>query len=330
MGFRIEPTIAESRHLPHRVHARTSRAENVTAIVVADEDRFVRSDIQLIQHVLKNLPARFADTQLAGIDARRKRMDQAEARLRDAQRQAAGEHQEEAIRRLQQAKADLEEILRQLREEEIGRTLAMLETRFRKMLDLQQEVYDGTVRLDAVPQPQRTAGHPIEASRLGGQERQIVAEADKALALLREDGGAASFGEATEQMRDDMQQIAERLARARVGRLTQDIEQDVLAALREMLDALAKAQKDLAAKKTPAGKPSSVEMVEPPLVDRLSELRMIRALQMRVNRRTDQYAKRIDGPQATDPDLREALGRLAERQRQIHRVTRELETGGNP
>src|SRR5690606_9743899 len=114
----------------------------------------------------------------------------------------------------------------------------------------------GTVRLDAVPQPQRTAGHPIEASRLGGRQRQIVAEADKAMALLREDGGAAAFSEATEQMRDDMQQIAERLGQARIGRLTQDLEQDVLAALREMLDALEKAQKDLAAKKTPAGKPS--------------------------------------------------------------------------
>ena len=72
-------------------------------------------------------------------------MKEAEKKLEEAEREGAVEKQEEAIRELEQAKAELEEILRQLREEEIVRMLAMLEARFRKMLELQREVYDGTV-----------------------------------------------------------------------------------------------------------------------------------------------------------------------------------------
>ena len=57
------------------------------------------------------------------------------ANLEEAKRKDAAEEQQEAIRELEQAKAELEKILRQLREEELERMLVMLEARFRKMLD---------------------------------------------------------------------------------------------------------------------------------------------------------------------------------------------------
>ena len=45
--------------------------------------------------------------------------------------------------------------------------------------------------------------------------------------LLRDDGTAVAFPEAAEQMRDDMQQVVERLAQAKVGKITQSIEEDI-------------------------------------------------------------------------------------------------------
>ena len=56
---------------------------------------------------------------------------------------------------------------------------------------------------------------------------------------------------------------------------------------------------------------------------------MIRALQMRINRRTQRYSELIEGEQAEDPDLIEALRRLADRERRVYRVTRDLEMGKN-
>lgn len=257
-------------------------------------------------------------------------MKEAQEKLDQAQREGAVEKQEEAIRELEQAKAELEKILRQLREEEIARMLAMLEARFRKMLLLQLAVYEGTKRLDKVPKPQRTHNHEIEASRLSNKETEIVVEADKALLLLREDGTAVAFPEALLQIREDMQQVVHRLAQAKVGKITQGIEEDIIAALEEMIEALKKAQKDLENQHQPPPSQSPPsEPQDPPLVDVLAEIKMIRALQMRVNRRTRRYSSLIEGEQAEDAELIQALQRLAEREQRIHRVTRDLEMGRN-
>ncbi len=223
----------------------------------------------------------------------------------------------------------MEEILRQLREEEIERILAMLEARFRRMLQMQEEVYEGTLLLDKIPTAERTHNQEIESSRLSSKESQIVVEVDKAALLLREDGGAVAFPEAVEQMRDDMQQVVSRLAGANVSKITQGIEEDVIAALKDMIAALKKAQKDQEGKKKKPGESQSGEPQDPPLIDTLAELRMIRTLQMRVNTRTARYSKLVEGEQAENPELVEALRRLAERQERIHRVTRDLELGKN-
>ena len=257
-------------------------------------------------------------------------MKDAEEKLKKAQREGAVEDQEEALKELAQAKAELEEILRQLRMEQIRRMLAMLEARFKKMLELQRQVYDGTVRLDKVPEAERSHSHEIEASRLSSREMEIVLEADKALALLHEDGTAVAFTEATTQVRGDMEQVVERLAQVKVGQITQDIELDIIAALEEMIEALQKAQKEMDDKKSPPGNPPPGQPQDPPLVDLLAEVKMIRALQMRVNRRTQRYSRLVEGDKSTEnTELQEALRRLADREERIHKITRDIETGRN-
>jgi hypothetical protein len=256
-------------------------------------------------------------------------MQEAQKKLEEAQREGAVEKQEEALRELELAKAELEEILRQLREEEIMRMLAMLEARFGKMLQLQREVYEGTKRLDKVPQDQRSHNHEIEASRLSGKETLIIIECDKVLLLLREDGTAVAFPEAVQQVREDMQQVELRLAQVKVGKITQGIEEDIIAALEEMIEALKKARKEAENKKKKPRQPSPSRPQDPSLIDTLAELKMIRALQMRVNRRTGRYSKLIEGEQAQNAELIDALRRLAEREQRIHRVTRDLEMGRN-
>ncbi len=210
----------------------------------------------------------------------------------------------------------------------MARTLAMLESRFRKMLDAQIEVYEGTKRLDKVPTARRDRDDEIEAGRLSRKQAQIAVEADKALDILREEGSAVAFPEAIIEMRDDMVVVRDLLAEAKVGEITQGIEQDIIAALEEMIAALEKAQKDMENKNQQRPNQAGGDF-EMPLVDRLSELRMIRALQMRVNTRTKRYGEMIKTERVDLPELLEALGRLAERERRIHRVTRDIVVGRN-
>lgn len=256
------------------------------------------------------------------------RMQQALEQLEKAKRDDAVDRQAEALRQLEQAKAELERILRQLREEELERTLVLLEARFRKMLDMQTIVYEETKKLDSsqanVPE------HEVEiaSGRLGRQEREIVREADRALVLLREDGTTVAFPEAIEQARDDMRSVEQRLAEVKIGVITQGLEEDIIAALEETLAALQQAIKEMREAK---GQPqqSSGEPGEQQLVDQLAELRMIRALQNRINRRTKRYGDLIGDQPTADPDLIEALDELSLRQERVFRATRDLDSGRN-
>ncbi len=260
------------------------------------------------------------------------RMEQARRKLEQARREGAIEDQEEALRELEKAKAELEAILRQLREEELKRVLAMLEARFRKMLEMQLLVYEGTRRLDQIDPEDRDRAHGIEAGRLSRQETQIVVEADAALLLLREEGSAVAMPEAVEQVREDMKQVADRLAEAKVDELTQSIEEDIIAALEEMIAALERAQDELEQQQQQPQDQQSTEPSDPPLIDVLAELRMIRSLQMRINNRTKRYQKLVQSDeigQADKPELIEALQRLAEREARVYKATRDIAVGRN-
>jgi tetratricopeptide (TPR) repeat protein len=244
-------------------------------------------------------------------------MQEARQKLEEAERQGAAEKQEQALRELEEAKADLERILRQLREEEMERTLALLEARFRKMLEAQLEVYEGTLRLDRVSEDARDHDDEIEAGRLSRLEEAIVREADKALEILLAEGTSVAFPEAVSQMVD-------------VGTVTQGIEEDIIAQLEESIEALQKALEELEKNKTPPGQPAPPgEPQDPALVDMLEEVKMIRALQMRINRRTQRYTEMIGESGTEDADLLAALHQLAERQERVYEATRDLHLGKN-
>ena len=68
---------------------------------------------------------------------------------------------------------------------------------------------------------------------------------------------------------------------------------------------------------------------EDDLSDLLAELKMIRAMQIRVNSRTKVYGDRYTGEQAADPDIQRELGDLASRQQKIFEVTNNIYRGKN-
>jgi hypothetical protein len=262
--------------------------------------------------------------------AAQENMERARQKLDEAEASGATDEQEKALRELEEARAELERILRQLREEEMERTLALLEVRFRRMLEMQVAVYEGTQRLDKLPQASRDHDDEIEAGRLSRQEESIAREADKCLEILLEEGTSVAFPEAVVQMRTDMQEVTQRLAKLDVGQMTQHIEEEIIAQLEETIEALQQALEDLEKNRTPPGQaPPPGEPQDPPLVDMIEEVKMIRALQMRINRRTQRYAEMTDGNIATEPAVVLQLRQLAERQERVYKATRDLHLGKN-
>jgi hypothetical protein len=255
---------------------------------------------------------------------------QAEKDIDKEKRADASQKQDKAIDELEKARKRLEEILRQLREEEMERLLAALEQRCNRMLQMQIEVHHGTVRVDRDIQetPEKAAArvHEQRALQLSDQEEKIVQEADKAIQLLEAEGSAVAFPEVFTQVRDDMKNVARRLGKADVGSVTQVIEEDIINTLKEMIEALKKAQQNIQARKSQGGQ-------SPPLnqkfIDLLAELKMIRAMQVRVNTRTRVYGEKYTGDQAADPDIQGELANLAQRQMKILDVTNNIYKGKN-
>lgn len=257
------------------------------------------------------------------------RMQRAIDELKEENRDGASREQDQAIAELEKAKAQLEEILRQLREEEQKILLADLEARFRKMLLMQINVRKSTAQIQELPEDQRLPRHRARATQLARDEREIMIDADKALILLREEGTSVAFPEAVVQIRDDMQTVAERLNNFEVDELTVAIEDDIIEALEELVEALRKEMERMEEQDQQDQDQQEGAEQDPGLVDLIAELKLLRSLQYRVNRRTQQLGRTIEGEQASERGLLTMLSQLAERQARIQRATYDLSVGKN-
>ncbi len=276
-------------------------------------------------------------------------MERAIEELKKKNRKGASEAEDEALAELIKAKEKLEEILRQLREEERELILAALEARFRKMLAMQFDVLNGTDQVSRVSKSEWQENHRGEMQRLTAREQEIAREAEKALTILKAEGTSFAFPLAVEGIRDDVLTISDLLARLQDGdqdpmdpfapegqevrmqrdkmfELTIGLEKDVIAALKELIEALQKEmEKD---KKDKDGKPCDCNG-DPVLVDKLAELKMLRTLQMRVNRQTKRLGLQVDGEQATQPFVVAKLKQLAKLQAKIQKTAYDLATTRN-
>ncbi len=266
------------------------------------------------------------------VESARKRMQNAQDKLEEKNRDEAVEEQREAERELREAIDELERILRQLREEEIERSLVDVETRLRKMLDLQRAVREQTERLGSMTGDARDLTLEIQANKLSIEQSKIVMEGQRALLLLQDEGSSTAFPEALEQVNADAQSVSKKLSEGNVSTLTLTIEDEIIGALGEMLDSLKQVQKKREDKKKQQQDQQQQQSSNPqdePLVDSIAELKLLKTLQLRINRRTQSLAKQTNNQedivgQVGDPGLMGELEDLAERQQKIHEVTRDI------
>ncbi|WP_442506412.1 hypothetical protein SH528x_005255 [Novipirellula sp. SH528] len=253
------------------------------------------------------------------------KMKEAEKELEKNKRAAATEKQREAEDNLREAIDRLERILRQLREEEMQRELAKLESRLRRMAAMQSKVLDDTIALAATPKSQRNRQTDLKAGDLAFEEKKITLEADRAMLLLREEGSSVAFPEVVSQIRLDTTHVAERLGETKIDAVTQGIQQDILAALEEMIAATQKAQRDLEKKKQQQqGQPQQGGKQEQPLVEALAELKLIRTMETRIKTTTSRYSGLLESKESTADETLPLLQDLSERQNRLYQITRDL------
>jgi hypothetical protein len=189
----------------------------------------------------------------------------------------------------------------------------------------QKEINRLTVEVQELHGDQATPQKRSAAAGLAKREEDATDVATGALRLLTDDGRSVAFVEVLEQARGDMQTVSQRLSKGATGEVTQAIERDIVEALEEAVAALDEQLSEMANRQQDGQQQaSSGETEEPPLVDQLAELRMIRSLQKRILSRTERFRLMSESGQLSAEDLQESLLELARRQERAIQAAQSL------
>ncbi|MCR9118268.1 MAG: hypothetical protein NXI22_15140, partial [bacterium] len=248
-------------------------------------------------------------------------MEQASSDLQGEDPEGAEKQQDEAIKELEKALQEIEERLAQLREETQAEKLAKLEARFKEMLILQEEATLQTALLHKKSETEGSLSRTdrIAVAKLASQERALAEMAFQAYEILIEDGTSVVFPHMVDGIRADLELTAEMLEAKRTDRNTQAIQQEVEESLRELIEALQKAKGE---KKEGGG--GSGGGGKQPLLPNSAELKLLRAEQLRINRRTKRFDRSRPDDGQLDDYLRKEISNLALRQQDIAYLTEQI------
>ena len=255
-------------------------------------------------------------------------MKQALEKLKEQHREEALKNEDNAIEELHEAAEKLEAMLRQLREEEKEMMLASLEARFQRMLQAETAIHEGTLSVAATPQKDWLDLSYGRCRGLSQQQSELTQECAQTVNLLREDGTSVAIVIAVEDIEADMGSVSGWMQEYKVGELTQSVQKDILDSLKQLIETTQKEMQQMKEdqkqqKQQKEQKDPSQE--KPGLVELMAEIRVLRSLQLQVNRRTKQVDTLMPSATSDDvPALRKQLHDLAIRQTRLIESAKEL------
>lgn len=253
---------------------------------------------------------------------------EAEKKLNEKKNDDAGKNQDDALDKIAKAIKELEKRLKQLREKEMRQKLEDLERRVNKMLQMQIEVYEATKRIDSnIKKNGETASSDRQKATVEAEkEGNIALEAEKALRLLEGEGTAIVFAGVLGEAKKDMEAVKKELDRTNVASDTQLVEEQIIAQLKRMLEALKKAKQDLdqPPPPPPPGMPPPPNDPKKNLIQLVEQLKLLKELQIQVNERTTAFGKRTNTPQSQDPFIQEQLKQLSDRQETLKKMLQKV------
>ncbi len=258
------------------------------------------------------------------LERAREEMEKALEQLKQQEREKALENEDAALDELQEAAEQLEEMLKQLREEEKEMLLASLEARFQRMLAVETQIKEGTDVLAATPQKDWLDQYYAQCRDLAQQQSSIAAECSQTVNLLKEDGTSVSILMAVEDIESDMNSVSGWLQESKVGELTQSAQTDIIESLKQLIETTQKEMQEMKEQQQQQQQQQQQGQTEP-LVELMAEIRMLRNLQLQVNRRTKQVDGLMKSAAAEDvPALQKQVQDLAVRQRRLIESAKEL------
>ncbi len=258
------------------------------------------------------------------LEKAREEMEQALEKLKEQNREEALKNEDNAIEELHAAAEKLEAMLRQLREEEKEMMLASLEARFQRMLQAETAIHEGTVGVAATPQKDWLDLNYGRCRELSQQQSELTQECAQTVNLLQEEGTSVAIVIAVEDIEADMNSVSGWMQEYKVGELTQSVQKDILESLKQLIETTQKEMQQMKEQqKQQQQRDPSQE--KPGLVELMAEIRVLRSLQLQVNRRTKQVDGLLQSTTTDDlPALQKQLHDLAVRQNRLIESAKEL------
>ena len=233
----------------------------------------------------------------------------------------ANVEQKKAEEQLNEAKKEVEKRLAELGEKPEDEALERLEQIFTEMLARQQPATTQTAQFHEERKGdtgELRRAERITIRRLSQEETELAGMAKHALELIEQDGTTVSFPVIVEGMQESLVQIAGRIEKQETGETTQRMQKEVEKTLEELIEALKIAKKGGGS--SGQGQPGNCK---PALLPNTAELKLLRQLQLRINRRTVDFDKgrpqgALDEPQGTE------VKRIAGLQKNVAKMVKEI------
>ena len=261
------------------------------------------------------------------------KMSSASESLSGAKAGKAAGQQEEAIEELEKGREKVEDTLEALQEAFRNQLIAYLKEKFTYMLAQQKSATSSTRSLDLKlralnlaaggEQPEIDIKDRQLAKRLAASELKLSAVCDDVLDVLSEDGTTLVFPEIVVELKADLEQTGELLDNLQTGDSTRMIQKDIEDTVSEVLAALEEAAKKPPPPSPNKGREKKNQNSSAPLLAKSAELKMVRALQLRINRRTSRFdtsRKSVD----LSSEARSQLREIGRKQKEVEKLLRKI------
>jgi len=246
-------------------------------------------------------------------------MKQAAGKLSQGSGGQATEHQDRAVEDLERTKEMLEEAVREEEELAQAEALAKIDRILQNILDRQRNLSDETKdvysrRRKEAPLYERT--EQLRLAELSDGEGGLANEIVKVRKTLLDEGTTVVFPDQLQEVAGDLKKVQERLSRKQADEMTQLVQADIEQALQEMIDAI---RKELSRRRRAGGGRGGGMGGGGggPLVPPVAELKLLRSMQLRVNRRTASVNEQLAEKKLTEAQSADEHKALSEKEKRI-------------
>ncbi len=253
-------------------------------------------------------------------------MSKASGQLDKSDTSGANASQKQAISDLERAARELQEAIDREREMMQAEALAKIDEMLELILARQKAIDRDTTKVYTRRGGEGYARQDqIKLAELSAGQGKLDGETQKVVEMLDKEGTTVVFPSVLREVREDMQTVRTRLGEQKADELTQSIQTEIERNLQEMIDALKKELSKRRREGGGGGMPGGgMAGGKQPLVPPAAELKLLRALQIQINRRTvvlaDQKAKQA----MPEPDVKAQHKKLAEREKRVETMTRQI------